>query len=88
LRCFQEIKIKIKKIDKYKYLIIAERKISRQKKFSRNIKTKLIPKFEQTVVSFGLGTFVGSAGVGHTGKIVEDFLDEVKKACEEGTKLD
>ncbi len=85
LKFFPKKEIKIKKIDKYRYLIIAERKITRQKKFSRNITIKLIPKGEQTVVSFDLGTFIGSAGAGRTRKIVEDFLDEVKKACEQSS---
>lgn len=85
LRFFPKKEIEIKKINKYKYLIIAERKITRQKRFARYITIKLIPKGEQTLVSFDLGTFFGSVGIGHTRKIVEDLLDKVKNACEQSS---
>ncbi len=83
LEFFPKKEIKIKRIYKYKYLIVAERRISRQKRFSRDITIKLIPKGEQTIVSYNIKTFFGSAGVGRTRNIIEDFLNEVKRTCEQ-----
>jgi hypothetical protein len=83
IKFFPKKEIKIKRVNKHKYLIEAERKITRQSRFSRDITIKLIPKDEQTIVSFSISTFIGSAGFGHTRKIIEDFLDKVQKASEQ-----
>ena len=82
LKLFPKKEIKIKKIDRHRYLIIAQKRITHQKRFSRDIKIRLIPRGEQTLVTFNIETFIASIGLGRTKKIIEDFLNEVKIASE------
>ena len=75
-------KLKIKKIYKDKYTIIAERKIGIQKKFNREIKIRFISRGEQTIITYDIRTLPGLLGFGSTREIMETFVERLKETCE------
>ncbi|RKX67220.1 MAG: hypothetical protein DRP41_01285, partial [Thermodesulfobacteriota bacterium] len=75
-------KLKIKRIYKDKYTIIAERKIGIQKKFNREIKIRFISKGEQTIVTYDIKTLTGLLGFGSTKAIMDNFIAQLKETCE------
>jgi len=75
-------KLKIKKIYKDKYTIIAERKIGIQKKFNREIKIRLISRGEQTIITYDIRTLPGLLGFGSTKAIMDNFITQLKETCE------
>ena len=75
-------KLKIKKIYKDKYTIIAERKIGIQKKFNREIIIRFTSRGEQTIVTYNIKTLPGLLGFGSTREIMETFVEQLKETCE------
>ena len=82
LELFPRDKMRIKRISKYEYLIVAERKITLRKKFNRDVIIKLVPRGKQTIMNFRFGTALSSFGVGYTARIIRDLFERVKSACE------
>ena len=75
-------KLKIKKIYKDKYIIIAERKIGIQKKFNREIKIRFTSRGEQTIITYNIKTLPGLLGFGSTKAIMDSFVAQLKETCE------
>ena len=75
-------KLKIKKIYKDKYIIIAERKIGIQRRFNREIKIRFTSRGEQTIITYNIKTLPGLLGFGSTREIMETFVERLKETCE------
>ena len=75
-------KLKIKKIYKDKYTIIAERKIGIQKKFNREIIIRFISRGKQTIITYDIKTLPGLLGFGSTKAIMDSFVAQLKETCE------
>ena len=75
-------KLKIKKIYKDKYIIIAERKIGIQRRFNREIKIRFTSRGEQTIITYNIKTLPGLLGFGSTKAIMDSFVAQLKETCE------